>query len=185
MRLDDLKPAAGSNKKRKRVGRGDGSGHGKTSCRGHKGQGSRSGGNTKPGFEGGQMPLQRRLPKRGFHNRFANDFAIINLGRIQRALDAGKLKGKDTVTETDLREAGLVSHARNGIRLLAQGEFKTKLSFEVAGASRSAIEAVEKLGGSVKTSFKKTIHMNKKGEPGKRVQRRKAAAEKRSKASSG
>jgi large subunit ribosomal protein L15 len=126
-----------------------------------------------------------RLPKRGFHNHFANDFAVINLGRIQKAIDEGKLKGKETVTAADLHQAGLVSHGQDGVRLLAKGELKTKLNFEVAGASRSAIAAVEKAGGSVKTTFKKTIHMNKKGQPGKRVQRRKAAADKRDKAKAG
>ena len=102
------------------------------------------------------------------------------------AIQAGKKsQAKETLTEADLHSAGLISHGRDGVRLLAKGEFKTKLSFEVAGASRSAIAAVEKLGGSVKTSFKKTVHMNKKGEPGKRVQRRKAAADKRGKAVAG
>jgi len=108
------------------------------------------------GFEGGQMPLYMRLPKRGFHNRFANDFAVINLGRIQTAIDAGKLRGKETLTEADLHAAGLISHGRNGVRLLAKGEFKTKLNFEVAGASRSAIAAVEKLGGSVRRVSRKS-----------------------------
>src|SRR5215203_879942 len=91
MNLNELKPAPGSNRKRKRVGRGDGSGHGKTSCRGHKGQGSRSGGNTKPGFEGGQMPLQRRLPKRGFHNIFRNEMAVVNLAQLDALAELGDI----------------------------------------------------------------------------------------------
>jgi large subunit ribosomal protein L15 len=120
-----------------------------------------------------------RLPKRGFYNHFANEFAVINLGRIQAALDAGKLKAGDTITSASLKEAGLVSHSSDGVRLLGKGGLKAKLSFEVAGASASAIAAVEKAGGSVKTTFVKTVHMDKKGKPGKRVQRRQKAAEKR------
>ena len=184
MKLNQLRDNPGARKTHTRVGRGSSSGLGKTSGRGVKGAKARAGVSIH-GFEGGQMPLYMRLPKRGFHNHFANDFAVINLGRIQTAIDAGKLKGKDAITEADLLQAGLISRGRNGVRLLAKGEFKAKLSFEVAGASRSAIAAVEKLGGSVKTTFKKIVHMNKKGEPGKRVQRRKAAAEKRGKASAG
>jgi len=178
MKLNQLRDNEGARTHRTRVGRGSSSGLGKTSGRGVKGAKARAGVSIH-GFEGGQMPLYMRLPKRGFHNHFANEFAVINLGRIQAAVDSGKLKGKDTITAADLAAAGLVSHARNGVRLLAKGELTTKLSFEVAGASQSAIAAVEKLGGSVKTSFKKTVHMNKKGEPGKRVLRRKASAEKR------
>ena len=102
MKLDDLKPAAGSSKKRKRVGRGDGSGHGKTSGRGHKGQGARSGGNTKPGFEGGQMPLQRRVPKRGFHNLFRVEMAVVNLAQLEL------LSGATEVTPETLAQHGLV-----------------------------------------------------------------------------
>src|SRR6266567_722094 len=181
MKLNQLRDNPGARMIHTRVGRGSSSGLGKTSGRGVKGAKARAGVSIH-GFEGGQMPLYMRLPKRGFHNRFANDFAVINLGRIQTAIDAGKLRGKETLTEADLHAAGLISHGRDGVRLLAKGEFKTKLNFEVAGASHSAIAAVEKLGGSVKTSFKKIVHMNKKGEPGKRVQRRKAAADKRGKA---
>jgi large subunit ribosomal protein L15 len=178
MKLNQLRDNEGARTHRTRVGRGSSSGLGKTSGRGVKGAKARAGVSIH-GFEGGQMPLYMRLPKRGFYNHFANDFAVINLGRIQSAIDSGKLKAGDTITEADLLGAHLVSRARHGVRLLAKGEWKTKLSFEVAGASQSAIAAVEKLGGSVKTSFKKTVHMNKKGEPGKRVLRRKAAAEKR------
>ena len=184
MKLNQMRDNPGARKTHIRVGRGSSSGLGKTSGRGVKGAKARAGVSIH-GFEGGQMPLYMRLPKRGFHNHFANDFAVINLGRIQTAIDAGKLKGKETVTEADLHEAGLISHGRDGVRLLAKGELKTKLNFEVAGASRSAIAAVEKVGGSVKTTFKKVVHMNKKGQPGKRVQRRKAAADKRDKAKAG
>jgi len=178
MKLNELRDKEGARKPHTRVGRGSSSGLGKTAGRGVKGAKARAGVSIH-GFEGGQMPLYMRLPKRGFYNHFGTDFAVINLGRIQAAIDAGKLKGKDTITGADLREAGLVSHARDGVRLLSKGELKAKLSFEVAGASRSAIAAVERAGGSVKTTFAKTVHMNKKGQPGKRVQRRKAAADKR------
>jgi len=150
---------------------------GKTCGRGVKGAKARAGVSVH-GFEGGQMPLYMRIPKRGFHNLFANDFAIVNLGRVQQAIDAGAFKGKDTITDGDLREAGLARETRDGVRLLGQGGLKTKVNFEVAGASKSAIAAVEKAGGSVTTKFKKVVHMNKKGEAGKRVQRRTKAAEK-------
>jgi len=184
MKLNQLRDNPGARMIHTRVGRGSSSGLGKTSGRGVKGAKARAGVSIH-GFEGGQMPLYMRLPKRGFYNHFANEFAVINLGRIQKAIDDGKLKGKETITGADLHAVGLVSHGQHGVRLLAKGELKTKLNFEVAGASRSAIAAVEKLGGSVKTTFKKTVHMNKKGEPGKRVQRRKAAADKRAKAKAG
>ena len=181
MKLNGLQDNKGARTHKTRVGRGSSSGLGKTSGRGVKGAKARAGVSIH-GFEGGQMPLYMRLPKRGFHNLFANDFVVINLGRIQAALDAGKLKGKDTITGADLREAGLVRHSRDGVRLLGKGELKTKLSFEVAGASASAVEAVKKLGGSVTTTFKKQVHMNKKGQPGKRQTRRAKAAEKRASA---
>jgi large subunit ribosomal protein L15 len=184
MKLNQLRNNEGATTRKTRVGRGSSSGLGKTSGRGVKGAKARAGVSVH-GFEGGQMPLYMRLPKRGFHNHFANEFAVINLGRIQAAIDSGKLQGKDTITAADLAAAGLVSQARNGVRLLAKGELKTKLSFEVAGASRSAIAAVETLGGSVKTTLKKVVHMNKKGAPGKRVLRRTAAAEKRAAAGAG
>jgi large subunit ribosomal protein L15 len=177
MKLNQLQDRAGARKVHTRVGRGSSSGLGKTSGRGVKGAKARAGVSVH-GFEGGQMPLYMRIPKRGFHNHFANDFAIVNLGRIQQAIDAGKLKSKEKITADDLREAGLIRETRDGVRLLGEGELKTKLSFEVAGASKSAIAAVEKLGGTVTTTFKKVVHMNKKGQPGKRVQRRTKAAEK-------
>jgi len=178
MKLNDLHDRAGARKTHTRVGRGSSSGLGKTCGRGVKGAKARAGVSIH-GFEGGQMPLYMRLPKRGFYNHFANEFAVINLGRIQAALNSGKLKAGDTITSASLAEAGLVSGATHGVRLLGKGELKAKLTFEVAGASASAIASVEKAGGSVKTTFVKTVHMDRKGKPGKRVQRRQKAAEKR------
>jgi large subunit ribosomal protein L15 len=148
MKLNDLSDNQGANKARKRIGRGIGSGKGKTSGQGHKGQKARSGVAIK-GFEGGQMPLHRRLPKRGFNNIFAKDFKVVNLGRLQGAIDAGRLDVKKPVDAEALREAGLVKSAPDGIRLLAKGELKSKINITVAGASKAAVEAVEKAGGSV------------------------------------
>ncbi|MFC4271041.1 50S ribosomal protein L15 [Sneathiella chungangensis] len=148
MRLNQLADNEGASKKRMRVGRGIGSGKGKTSGSGQKGQKSRSGVAIK-GFEGGQMSIYRRLPKRGFKNIFSKNFAVANLGRVQAAIDAGKLDAKATVTAATLQEAGVVGKIGDGVRLLAKGELKAKLNFEVAGASKSAIEAVEKAGGKV------------------------------------
>ena len=141
MKLDDLKPAAGSNKKRKRIGRGDGSGHGKTSGRGHKGQGARSGGNTKPGFEGGQMPLQRRLPKRGFHNPFRIEISVVNLGQID-ALPAGA-----EVTPEVLIEHGYVSGKRRRVKILCDGSLSKALTVKAHGFSAKAKEKIEAAGG--------------------------------------
>ena len=149
MKLTDIADNAGSRKKRMRVGRGIGSGKGKTSGRGGKGQTARSGVRIK-GFEGGQMPLHRRLPKRGFNNIFALEFAEINLDRIQQAIDAKKLDAKTTVTAETLVKAGVLRRSRDGVRLLGRGEIKAKLNIEVHGASKSAVAAVEKAGGSVK-----------------------------------
>jgi large subunit ribosomal protein L15 len=149
MKLSDIADNAGSRKKRMRVGRGIGSGKGKTSGRGGKGQTARSGVRIK-GFEGGQMPLHRRLPKRGFNNIFALEFAEINLDRLQQAIDAKLLDAKDTVTAETLVKAGVLRRARDGVRLLGRGEIKAKLNIEVHGASKPAIAAVEKAGGSVK-----------------------------------
>ena len=184
MRLNQISDNEGARKSRTRRGRGSSSGLGKTSGHGVKGQKARAGVSIH-GFEGGQMPLYMRIPKRGFYNHFANDFAEINLGRIQWALDEGKLKADATITDAGLYEAGLVRRSRDGVRLLGKGELKTKLNLQVAGASASAIEAVKQAGGSVATTFKKKVHMNKKGKPGKRVQRRMAAAEKRAKPPAG
>jgi len=141
MKLDDLKPAAGSNKKRKRIGRGDGSGHGKTSGRGHKGQGARSGGNTKPGFEGGQMPLQRRLPKRGFHNPFRIEMSVVNLGQID-ALPAGA-----EVTPEVLIEHGYLSGKRRRVKILGDGSLSKALTVRAHGFSAKAKEKIEAAGG--------------------------------------
>jgi large subunit ribosomal protein L15 len=149
MKLSDIADNAGSRKKRMRVGRGIGSGKGKTSGRGGKGQTARSGVRIK-GFEGGQMPLHRRLPKRGFTNIFKLDFAEINLDRLQEAVDGKLIDAKDTVTIESLVKAGVVRRAKAGLRLLGRGELKSKLTIEAHGASKPAIAAVEKAGGSVK-----------------------------------
>ena len=149
MKLSDIADNAGSRKKRMRVGRGIGSGKGKTSGRGGKGQTARSGVRIE-GFEGGQMPMHRRLPKRGFNNIFRLDFAEINLDRLQDAIDAKKIDVKDTVTAESLVKAGVIRRAKAGLRLLGRGEIKAKLTIEAYGASKTAIAAVEKAGGSVK-----------------------------------
>lgn len=149
MKLNGISDNAGSSKERMRVGRGIGSGKGKTGGRGVKGQKARTGVAIK-GFEGGQMPLHRRLPKRGFWNPFANDFNEVNLGRIQQAVEAGKLDLNAPVTNEALLAAGVVSKPRDGVKILGNGELTAKLSFEVAGASKGAVEAIEKAGGSVK-----------------------------------
>ncbi|MCX2696976.1 MULTISPECIES: 50S ribosomal protein L15 [Ochrobactrum] len=149
MKLNDLRDKPGSVKARKRVGRGIGSGTGKTAGRGVKGQKSRSGVAIN-GFEGGQMPIYRRLPKRGFTNIFAKSFNIVSLGRVQAAIDAGKLDAKAVVNIDSLKAAGVIRRALDGVRVLADGELKAKVAFEVAGASKAAIEKIEKAGGSVK-----------------------------------
>jgi len=149
VKLNDLSDNPGSTKNRIRVGRGIGSGKGKTGGRGVKGQKARTGVAIK-GFEGGQMPLHRRLPKRGFHNLFALDYNEVNIGRIQQAVEAGKLDASQAVTIESLIAAGVVSKARDGVKILGQGEIKAKLAFEVAAASKSAIAAIEGAGGSVK-----------------------------------
>ena len=149
MKLSDIADNAGSRKKRMRIGRGIGSGKGKTGGRGGKGQTARSGVRIK-GFEGGQMPLHRRLPKRGFNNIFRLEFAEINLDRIQAAIDAKTFDAKDTVNAESLVKSGLVRRAKDGVRLFGRGELKAKLTIEVHGASKSAIAAVEKAGGTVK-----------------------------------
>jgi large subunit ribosomal protein L15 len=184
MKLNQLSDNPGARKTGTRVGRGSSSGLGKTCGRGGKGQTARAGSSIH-GFEGGQMPLYMRIPKRGFNNLFGRDFATINLDRIQWAIDQEKLKADQTITDAVLVEARLVKRTRDGVRLLGKGGLKAKVNLQVAGASAGAIEAVKQAGGSVSTTFKKTVHMNKKGNPGKRVQRRTAAAEKRAKAGSG
>lgn len=149
MKLNDLRDNDGATHSKKRVGRGIGSGSGKTGGRGVKGQSSRSGVAIN-GFEGGQMPLYRRLPKRGFNNIFAKSFSTVSLGRVQAAIDAKKLDAKETVTVEALIKAGVIRRAKDGVRVLSDGDLKAKLSFDVAGASKAAIEKIEKAGGSVK-----------------------------------
>jgi large subunit ribosomal protein L15 len=148
MRLNEISDRPGATRPKKRLGRGIGSGLGKTSGRGVKGQKARSGVAIK-GFEGGQMPLHRRLPKRGFNNIFAKRYNELNLGRMQAAIDAGLIDAKEPVTAAALVKAGLLRRARDGVRLLGSGEIKAKVAFEVAGASASAIKAVEAAGGTV------------------------------------
>lgn len=149
MKLNDLREKPGAVKARKRVGRGIGSGTGKTGGRGVKGQKSRSGVAIN-GFEGGQMPIYRRLPKRGFTNIFAKDFNTVSVERVQTAIDAGKLDASAVVTVEALVAAGVIRRAKDGVRLLSNGEITAKVTFDVAGASKAAIEKVEKAGGSVK-----------------------------------
>ena len=150
MKLNEIAPKHGSRKKRFRIGRGIGSGAGKTGGRGGKGQTARSGVRIK-GFEGGQMPMHRRLPKRGFRNTsFALKLNEVNLGKVQTAIDAKRLDPSATVDSAALVKAGLMRRAKDGVRLLGNGELKAKVNFEVFGASKSAVAAVEKAGGSVK-----------------------------------
>jgi large subunit ribosomal protein L15 len=148
MKLNELRDNDGARKSRMRVGRGIGSGKGKTGGRGQKGQKSREGVSIA-GFEGGQMPLHMRLPKRGFNNIFAKDYAEVNTGAIQKAVDAKKLDAKGTIDHAALKAAGLARGGKHGVRLLGKGELTAKLSLVVAGASKSAREAVEKAGGSI------------------------------------
>ncbi|WP_157215696.1 50S ribosomal protein L15 [Flavisphingomonas formosensis] len=148
MKLNDIRDNLGARKDRVRVGRGIGSGLGKTAGRGQKGQKSREGVSIK-GFEGGQMPLHMRLPKRGFNNIFAKDYAEANLGAIQKLVDGGKLASDGVIDHAALKAAGIARGGKDGVRILAKGEFSAKLSFKVAGVSKSAREAIEKAGGSV------------------------------------
>ncbi|NOX40657.1 MAG: 50S ribosomal protein L15 [Alphaproteobacteria bacterium] len=151
MKLNQLHDNPGATKKRKRVGRGPGSGTGKMGGRGIKGQKSRSGVAIN-GYEGGQMPLYMRLPKRGFNNINAKRHAVVNLGLLQKFIDAGKLDVKKPITEAALVESGLVRRVRDGVRVLAKGDFKAKVTLEVTGASKSAVAAVEAAGGTITTS---------------------------------
>jgi len=178
MKLNEIRNNPGARKRKTKLGRGSSSGLGKTAGRGVKGAKARTG--TKVyGFEGGQMPLHMRIPKRGFNNIFARDFAEVNLGRIQKAIDEKKLDASGKIDLEALKKAGLVSKNRDGVRLLAKGAITAKLDFEVAGASASAVEAVAKAGGTVTTTFQKKVYMNRKGEPGKKAQRRAKSADKR------
>ena len=149
MKLNQISDRPGARKNRARIGRGIGSGTGKTGGRGGKGQTARSGVRIK-GFEGGQMPLHRRLPKRGFNNIFRLNFAEINLDRLQQAIDSKLIDAKETVNAESLVKAGVLRRAKDGVRLLGRGEIKAKINIEVHGASKSAVEAVEKAGGTVK-----------------------------------
>jgi large subunit ribosomal protein L15 len=143
MKLGELKPAKGARKKRKRIGCGPGSGHGKTSCRGHKGQNSRSGAKTPPWFEGGQMPLQRRVPKRGFHNLFKTIYEVVNIK------DLARLSDKAEVDPTSLREAGLVKKQQSLVKLLGDGSIDRKVKVSVHACTKAARERVEKAGGEI------------------------------------
>jgi large subunit ribosomal protein L15 len=149
MKLNDIRDNDGATHSRIRVGRGIGSGKGKQAGRGGKGQTARSGVRIK-GFEGGQMPLHRRLPKRGFNPPNPIDLNEVNLGRVQEAIDAGKLDASQTVNAEALVAAGVIARPRDGVKILGKGELKAKVSFEVHGASKSALAAIEKAGGSVK-----------------------------------
>ncbi|HCI46458.1 MAG TPA: 50S ribosomal protein L15 [Rhodospirillaceae bacterium] len=149
MKLNEIRDNEGARKDRTRVGRGIGSGKGKTGGRGVKGQKSRTGVAIK-GFEGGQMPIYRRLPKRGFNNKnFRTEYAVVNIGRLQSAIDAGKIDAKKPINAEVLQAAGLVGNLKAGVRLLAKGELKAKVDMEVARASAAAVEAVEKAGGKI------------------------------------
>ena len=148
MKLNQLSDNAGARKSAMRVGRGIGSGKGKTAGSGHKGQKARSGVAIN-GFEGGQMPLYQRLPKRGFNSRNRKDFQIVNIGRLQSAIDAGKLDAKSPITIEALVQAGVVGKVVDGVRLLAKGDLKAKVDITVTGASKGAVEAIEKAGGKV------------------------------------
>ncbi len=141
MRIEDLRPAPGSVKKNKRVGRGSGSGHGKTSCRGHKGQNSRSGGGVRPGFEGGQMPLQRRLPKRGFTNRNHVEYTTLNIRDLERI-------GLDTVTPETLLERGAIKSLRDGLKILGMGELTRAVNVKANAFSAVAAEKIKAAGGT-------------------------------------
>ncbi len=141
MKIEDLKPAVGKSSKVKRVGRGIGSGHGKTSCKGHKGQKARSGGTKGPGFEGGQMPLQRRLPKRGFKNRFAVNYAVINLKDLIR------IEGVDTITPEILMEKGILKDLKDGLKILGEGEIRRPIIIKADAFSASALSKITASGG--------------------------------------
>jgi large subunit ribosomal protein L15 len=178
MKLNEIRNNPGARKRKAKLGRGSSSGLGKTSGRGVKGAKARTG-NAVYGFEGGQMPLHMRMPKRGFRNIFGTDFAELNLGRLQKAVDDKKLDVSQKITGETLRKAGIVHKSEHGVRLLGKGELTAKLDLEVAGASAGARAAVEKAGGTLTLTYKKASHMNKKGVPGKRKQRSIDAAEKR------
>ncbi len=163
MKLNEIRDNEGARKERLRVGRGIGSGKGKTAGRGQKGQKSRSGVAIK-GFGGGQMPLHMRLPKRGFNNPFGKDFAEVNIGMVQKWIDDKKIDGKKDITEDVLREVGLVRGGKDGVKLLGKGEFTAKAKIVVTGATKGAIAAVEKAGGSVEVAAPAKPEHEKKAE---------------------
>ncbi len=175
MKLNELRDNPGATKDRIRVGRGIGSTKGKTAGRGVKGQKARSGVAIK-GFEGGQMPIHMRLPKRGFHNPFRLDFVHINLDRVQAFIDAGKLDAKGLIDADALIASGALRRERDGVRLLARGEVKAPLKFKVAGASEAAVTAVKAAGGSVEITIEREDRL---AGDGKRAVRRRAAQAKR------
>lgn len=188
MKLNQIRDNAGAKKNPIRVGRGIGSGKGKTSGKGHKGQKARTG-VAIAGFEGGQMPLYQRLPKRGFNNISAQSFATINLGRLQKAIDEKKIDAKKPIDAAALIECGLVRRALDGVRLLGQGELTTKIEIHVFGASKSAAEAVEKAGGKIvilkpeapTEKVRKLPKKNKAAQPTRREKRQAANAGKTAK----
>ena len=173
MKLNELRDNAGAMKKRMRVGRGPGSGKGKTGGRGIKGQTSRSGVAIN-GYEGGQMPIYRRLPKRGFNNLFRKDFVVINLATLQLALDSGKIKAGDALDEAALVEKGVVRRTKDGVRLLGRGELIAALTLTVSGASASAQEAVKKAGGAITLTQPALSPEEKTAKADKRRERKKA-----------
>ena len=175
MKLNGISDNPGSSKNRMRVGRGIGSGKGKTGGRGVKGQKARTGVRVK-GFEGGQMPLHRRLPKRGFWNPFSTDYNEVNIGRIQEAVDAGKLHAGEQVTVEALIKAGVCAKPRDGVRILGVGELKAKLTFLVAGASKGAREAIVKAGGGVEVIVAKVAKTANPNKPGRKAKAAPAAA---------
>lgn len=177
MKLNELANNPGAHKRKLKVGRGSSSGLGKTCGRGVKGAKARTG--TKVyGFEGGQMPLHMRLPKRGFRNIFANEFSEIRLDRLQKAIDAKKLETSGKITEEALLKAGLGCKSRHGIRLVGNS-ISVKLEIEVASSSQGAAQAIANAGGSLNTTFAKPVRFDRNGKPGKKAQRRTKSAEKR------
>jgi large subunit ribosomal protein L15 len=170
MRLNELRDNPGARHAKKRLGRGESSGLGKTSGKGEKGQKARTGVSIGT-YQGGQMPLERRLPKRGFNNIFRKTYAEVNLGRIQAAIDGGRLDAATTLNAETLRAAGVIGKPKDGLRLLAKGEITTKITVEAAGASASAVAAVERAGGSV------ILPPAKPAPEGKKAQRRAAKKE--------
>ncbi len=173
MRINQLADRPGANKNKRRLGRGSASGKGKTAGRGHNGQKSRSGVSIK-GFEGGQMPFYRRLPKRGFNNIFRKEYEILNIGQLQKAVDSGRLDGGKAVDEAALKASGLVRGRNSGTRILAQGELTAALQIEVAGASKAAVAAVEKAGGKI-TILQPKAELNPDGKKAKKKAEREAA----------